>query len=135
MQKMKYNIVEMEMKADMRLQATIRRGDIFMADLPKGIGCEQGGRRPVVVIQNNIGNFRSSLVIIASVTGARKKPMPTHVPLGKAQGLSRPSLLLLESIYTIDKTRLGQYIGHLQADKILQMDRAAAISIGLLPTN
>ena len=99
---MKYSIVEMEMKADVRLQAMIRRGDIFMAVLPKGIGCEQGGRRPVVVIQNNIGNFRSPLVIVASVTGARKKPMPTHVPLGRAQGLSRPSLLLLESIYTIE---------------------------------
>ena len=104
---MKYSIVEMEMKADVRLQTMIRRGDIFMAELPKGIGCEQGGRRPVVVIQNNIGNFRSHLVIVASVTGARKKPMPTHVPLGRAQGLSRPSLLLLESIYTIDKTRLA----------------------------
>ena len=124
---MKYSIVEMEMKADVRLQTMIRRGDIFMA--------EQGGRRPVVVIQNNIGNFRSPLVIVASVTGARKKPMPTHVPLGRAQGLSRPSLLLLESIYTIDKTRLLRYIGHLQSEKILQLDRAAAISIGLLPTN
>lgn len=132
---MKYSVVEMEMKADVRLQTIIRRGDIFMADLPKGIGCEQGGRRPVVVIQNDIGNFRSPLVIVASVTGARKKPMPTHVPLGRAQGLSRSSLLLLESIYTIDKTRLGQYIGHLQPEKILQMDHAAAISIGLLPTN
>ena len=84
---MKYSIVEMEMKTDVRLQTMIRRGDIFMAELPKGIGCEQGGRRPVVVIQNNIGNFRSPLVIVASVTGARKKPMPTHVPLGRAQGL------------------------------------------------
>ena len=56
---MKYSIVEMEMKADVHLQAMIRRGDIFMAELPKGIGCEQGGRRPVVVIQNDIGNFRS----------------------------------------------------------------------------
>ena len=130
---MKYSIVEMEMKADVRLQTMIRRGDIFMAELPKGIGCEQGGRRPVVVIQNDIGNFRSPLVIVASVTGARKKPMPTHVPLGRAQGLSRPSLLLLESIYTIDKTRLLQYIGHLQTDKIFQMDRAIAVSIGLLP--
>ena len=118
-----------------RLQTIIRRGDIFMAELPKGIGCEQGGRRPVVVIQNNIGNFRSPLLIVASVTGARKKSMPTHVPLGRAQGLSRPSLLLLESIYTIDKTRLLRYIGHLQPDKILQLDHAAAISIGLLPAN
>ena len=56
---MKYSIVEIEMKADVRLQAIIRRGDILMAELPKGIGCEQGGRRPVVVIQNDIGNFRS----------------------------------------------------------------------------
>ena len=88
-----------------------------------------------MIIQNDIGNSHSPLVIVASVTGARKKPMPTHVPLGRAQGLSRPSLLLLESIYTIDKTRLLRYIGHLQADKILQMDHAAAISIGLLPTN
>ena len=131
---MKYNL-EMQMKADVSLQAIIRRGDIFMADLPKGIGCEQGGRRPVVVIQNDVGNFRSPLVIVASVTGARKRPIPTHVPLGKAQGLSRPSLLLLESIYTIDKTRLMQYVGHLQPEKIMQMDRAAGISIGLLPTD
>ena len=86
------------------------------------------------MIQNNIGNFRSPLVIVASVTGARKKPMPTHVPLGRAQGLSRPSLLLLESIYTIDKTRLLRYVGHLQPEKILQLDRAAAISIGLTIT-
>ena len=69
---MKYSIVEMEMKADVRLQTIIRRGDSFMAELPKGIGCEQGGRRPVVVIQNDIGNFRSPLVIVASVTGAQE---------------------------------------------------------------
>ena len=132
---MEYNLFEMKMRADVSLRTGIRRGDIFMADLPKGIGCEQGGRRPVVVIQNDVGNFRSPLVIVASVTGARKRPMPTHVPLGKAQGLSRPSLLLLESIYTIDKSRLMQYLGHLQPEKILQMDRAAGISIGLLPTD
>ena len=132
---MEYNLFETKMRADVSLRTGIRRGDIFMADLPKGIGCEQGGRRPVVVIQNDVGNFRSPLVIVASVTGARKRPMPTHVPLGKAQGLSRPSLLLLESIYTIDKSRLMQYLGHLQPEKILQMDRAAGISIGLLPTD
>ena len=132
---MEYNLFETKMRADVSLRTGIRRGDIFMADLPKGIGCEQGGRRPVVVIQNDVGNFRSPLVIVASVTGARKRPMPTHVPLGKAQGLSRPSLLLLESIYTIDKSRLMQYLGHLQPEKIMQMDRAAGISIGLLPTD
>lgn len=132
---MEYNLFETKMRADVSLRTGIRRGDIFMADLPKGIGCEQGGRRPVVVIQNDVGNFRSPLVIVASVTGARKKTMPTHVPLGKAQGLSRPSLLLLESIYTIDKSRLMQYLGHLQPEKILQMDRATGISIGLLPTD
>ncbi len=132
---MEYNLFETKMRADVSLRTGIRRGDIFMANLPKGIGCEQGGRRPVVVIQNDVGNFRSPLVIVASVTGARKRPMPTHVPLGKAQGLSRPSLLLLESIYTIDKSRLMQYLGHLQPEKILQMDRAAGISIGLLPTD
>ena len=130
---MKYSIVEMERKADVRLQTIIRRGDIFMAELPKGIGCEQGGRRPVVVIQNDIGNFRSPLVIVASVTGAHKKSMPTHVPLGRAQGLSRPSLLLLESIFSSDKKPLLRDIRHLQTEKILQLDRAIAISIGLLP--
>ena len=110
----------------------VRRGDIFIARLPEGIGSEQGGIRPVVVIQNDIGNRYSPLVIVAAVTGQRKQRMPTHVVLNE-EGLAKPSLLLLESIYTIGKARLIKRIGTLSERTLAKMDKAAAISIGISP--
>lgn len=109
----------------------IRRGDIFLANLPKGIGSEQTGVRPVVIIQNDVGNRYSPVVIVAAVTGQEKRKMPTHILLIGEDGILRPSLLLLESIMTIDKKRLIRKLGHLKEETLKKVDEAAEISLGL----
>lgn len=89
----------------------IRRGDIFYADLSPVIGCEQGGVRPVLIVQNNTGNKYSPTVIVAAITGCRfKHPLPTHVALYHVEGLRYGSVVLLEQIRTIDASRLRDYI-------------------------
>lgn len=109
------------------------RGDIYFADLGRGIGSEQHGRRPVVIIQNNTGNRFSPTVIVAAVSsrvGAKAK-LPTHYYLGTVDGLDAPSIVLLEQLRTVDKRRLTKYIGRLENTQMLLLDRALAVSVGL----
>ena len=111
-----------------------QRGDIYYADLGKGIGSEQAGYRPVVIIQNNTGNRFSPTVIVASITSrtATKAKLPTHVFIDKTSGLEQPSIVLLEQLRTIDKRRLETYIGHLEEQHIRRLNRALAVSVGLI---
>ena len=92
----------------------IRRGDIYMADLSPVVGSEQGGMRPVIVIQNDVGNEKSTTVIVAAITSSNKKTLPTHIVL-ESKVLSKRSTVLLEQIRTIDKQRLDAKLG--QASK------------------
>ena len=96
------------------MNRTYLRGDMYYADLGKGIGSEQEGYRPVVIIQNDVGNKHSPTVIIASITSKRdaKAKLPTHYLLEAENGLELPSLVLLEQLRTIDKRRLSSFIGH-----------------------
>ena len=111
----------------------IKRGEIYYADLSPVIGCEQGGIRPVLIIQNNVGNKYSPTVIVASITSkvGVKAKMPTHYFVNTESGLEAPSVVLLEQIRTIDKKRLDSYIGHLSDTHINCIDKALAISVGL----
>jgi mRNA interferase MazF len=111
----------------------IKRGDIFYADLSLVIGSEQGGVRPVLIVQNNIGNHYSPTVIVAAITARISKPkMPTHVGI-KAHhtGIEKDSVILLEQIRTIDKQRLKDHVAHLDDATMIQVDHALEVSIGL----
>jgi len=110
----------------------IKRGDMYFADLNPTVGSEQNGYRPVVVIQNNVGNKYSPTVVIAAITSKPKKQstMPTHCPVAGG-GLEAPSVALLEQIQTIDKRRLDRYIGQLNENSMKGIDRAIAVSLGL----
>lgn len=110
---------------------TIRRGDIFYADLSPVVGCEQAGIRPVLILQNDIGNRYSPTVIAAAITSQPKKKLPTHVEMGHMEALQDNSVVLLEQIRTIDRIRLLDYIGRLNRLRMLSVDRALAVSIGL----
>lgn len=113
----------------------IRKGDIFYADLTPVIGSEQGGVRPVLIIQNNVGNRYSPTVIAAAITSrSDKHPLPTHVPLTAIYGLRRDSIVLLEQVRTIDRSRLREYIGHLLPDALQRVDQALAVSLGMEET-
>lgn len=110
---------------------TIRRGDIFYADLSPVVGCEQGGIRPILILQNDIGNRYSPTVIVAAITSQQKKELPTHVEIGYMEALQRNSVVLLEQIRTIDRRRLLEYIGSINRLRMLSVDKALAISVGL----
>ena len=110
----------------------ITRGDILFVDLENGIGSEQNGNRPGVIIQNDAGNRHSPTVILAPTSTAVKKlHQPTHVFLPAKFGLSEPSIILLEQIRTVDKRRLGTYIGHLDKTYIQALNKAIEVSVGL----
>ncbi len=113
---------------------TYLRGDMYYADLGKGIGSEQEGYRPVVIIQNNVGNKHSPTVIIASITSKRdaKAKLPTHYLIEAEDGLELPSIVLLEQLRTIDKRRLSSFIGHLSEKHIQGINHALAVSVGLI---
>ena len=93
------------------MEQTYRRGDVFTADLGAGIGSEQQGVRPVIVIQNDVGNQHSPTVIIAPMTtqGRKKHELPTHCFFDEVEGLNEPSMAILEQIRTIDKSRLREF--------------------------
>ncbi|HPE16221.1 MAG TPA: type II toxin-antitoxin system PemK/MazF family toxin [Oscillospiraceae bacterium] len=112
---------------------SVRRGDIFYADLSPVVGSEQGGMRPVLIIQNDTGNRHSPTVIAAAITSQTGKArLPTHIEFsGQSAGLSRDSVVLLEQIRTIDKRRLRERMGHLDEDMMQQVDSAIAVSFGL----
>ena len=109
------------------------RGDIFYADLEPVIGSEQGGIRPVLIIQNNIGNRHSPTVIVAAITSREKdNRMPTHVHIdGWHCGLPTDSTVMLEQLRTLDKQRLQSYIGSVNKSTMCEIDHALEISIGL----
>ena len=111
----------------------VKRGDIFYADLSPVIGSEQGGVRPVLIVQNDIGNKYSPTVIAAAVTSQiNKANMPTHIEIdAQSGGLSKDSVILMEQIRTIDKERLRDKIGRLDDELMDQVDNAIAISFGL----
>ncbi len=110
------------------------RGDMYYADLGRGIGSEQEGHRPVVIIQNNIGNKHSPTVIVAAISSkvGVKPKLPTHYFINAENGLELPSIILLEQLRTIDKQRLTKYIGRLDQEHIRGMNHALAVSIGLI---
>ena len=111
----------------------VLRGDIYYADLDPVVGSEQSGFRPVVIIQNNTGNRFSSTVIVAAISSKseKKTKMPTHCYIPAGNMLATPSIVLLEQIRTIDKSRLGRYIGNLSQTYMDKVDLALSISIGL----
>ena len=111
----------------------IRRGNLYYAELNPVIGSEQGGNRPVLIIQNDIGNQYSPTMIVATVTNrtSHKNYLPTHVRLSKVPMLRKDSIVLLEQIRTIDRKRLGEFIGSLNDTMMKQVDYALAISVGL----
>ena len=114
------------------MERTIRRGDIYYADLNPVIGSEQGGTRPVLIISNDTGNKYSPTVIIAAITSRvrTKAKLPTHTAIKDFEGLSKDSVILLEQIRTIDKKRLREHIGMLDSQQILTADNALLISLG-----
>ncbi len=118
------------------MKNTYYRGELYYADLGTGIGSEQNGYRPVVIIQNDVGNRHSPTTIVAAIsTQIRTKAnLPTHYHLKQGSGLVQPSMVMMEQIRTIDKTRLVQYIGKLSGEEIKGLNHALAISIGLIPT-
>lgn len=111
----------------------IRKGDIYYADLTPVVGSEQGGVRPVLIIQNNVGNRFSPTVIAAAITSRQgKRALPTHIRLGDdLQGLHDNSMVLLEQVRTIDRKRLKEYIGRLNSNTMHEVDQAIAVSFGL----
>ena len=112
----------------------IRRGDIYYADLSPVIGSEQGGLRPVLIIQNDIGNKYSPTVIAAAITSKMSKTkLPTHIDImGDNAGLAKDSIILLEQIRTIDKKRLKEKMGHLDDTIMSNVNNAIQVSFGLL---
>lgn len=111
----------------------VKRGDIYYADLSPVVGSEQGGMRPVLIVQNDVGNKHSPTVIAAAITSQiNKAKLPTHIELGaKTYGLSKDSVILLEQIRTIDKKRLKERMGKLDNQIMNQVDNAIAVSFGL----
>lgn len=109
----------------------IMRGDIYRADLNPIVGSEQGGYRPVLVIQNNRGNKYSPTVIVAAITSRPKHKMTTHVPLKGIEGLEKDSVVLLEQLRTIDKKRLDDYLGTLDRQQMLKVEKALCSSTGM----
>ena len=112
---------------------TVKRGEIYYADLSPVVGSEQGGVRPVLIVQNDVGNRYSPTVIAAAITSRQDKAkLPTHIDLPSGGcGLSRDSVVLLEQIRTIDKQRLTGFVGHLDTTAMRQVDEAIVVSFGL----
>jgi mRNA interferase MazF len=111
----------------------VKRGDIFYADLSPVVGSEQGGIRPVIILQNDIGNKYSPTIIIAAITSQiNKAKLPTHVEISSEEyGLNKDSVVLLEQIRTLDKKRLKEKIGHMTEGDMKKVDTALLISVGL----
>ena len=115
------------------LDLIVKKGDLFFADLSPVVGSEQGGVRPVLVVQNDVGNKYSPTIIVAAVTSQTSKAkLPTHVELAATQGgLSKDSVVLLEQLRTIDKSRLKDKICHLDDQILRKIDEALRISLQL----
>ena len=122
---------------------TVKRGDIYYADLSPVVGSEQGGLRPVLIVQNDVGNKYSPTVIAAAITSqVGKNRLPTHIDVladhsshrGESHGLAKDSVILLEQIRTIDKKRLREKMGHLDDDVMKKVNDAIGVSFGLEST-
>lgn len=111
----------------------VKRGDIYFADLSPVVGSEQGGTRPVVILQNDRGNRHSPTVIAAAVTSrTTKNALPTHISVAKNEyGLLKDSVILLEQVRTLDKRRLKEKVGHLTDEIMREVDGAIEVSFGL----
>lgn len=112
----------------------IKRGDIYYADLSPVVGSEQGGIRPVLIIQNDVGNKYSPTVIAAAITSQREKTkLPTHISVASGDcGLAKDSIVLLEQVRTIDKKRLKERMGTLNDTAMGMVDKALSVSFGLM---
>ena len=111
----------------------IKRGDIYYADLSPVVGSEQGGLRPVLIVQNDVGNRYSPTVIAAAITSKiGKTKLPTHIDVtGDGAGLAKDSIILLEQIRTLDKKRLKEKLGHLDDETMTSVNSAIEVSFGL----
>ena len=109
----------------------VKRGDVFYADLDPIIGSEQGGVRPVLVVQNNVGNKYSPTVVVLPISSAKKTNMPTHIRICGSKMLPKNSIVLAEQIRTIDRNRLQNYVGSIGLEVMAKVDQAVKISIGV----
>lgn len=116
---------------------SVKRGDIYYADLSPVVGSEQGGMRPVLIIQNDVGNRYSPTVIAAAITSRMgKTKLPTHIDVyADKVGLTKDSVILLEQVRTLDKKRLGEKMGHLDDAVMNEVNNAISISFGLSQTD
>lgn len=109
----------------------IKRNDIYYAELDPVVGSEQGGLRPVLILQNDTGNRHSPTTIVAAITSSpRKTNLPTHITV-QTKGLTKESIILLEQIRTIDKSRLTEFVGSLDRQTMESVDRAIVVSFGI----
>ena len=115
------------------MEPNVRRGDIYYADLSPVVGSEQGGTRPVLIVQNDTGNRHSPTVIAAAITSQLGKArLPTHIRVpGPEVGLAKDSVILLEQIRTLDKRRLREHMGRLNEEQMNRVNEAIAVSFGL----
>ena len=115
------------------VDTSVKRGDLYYADLSPVVGSEQGGVRPVLIVQNDTGNRHSPTVIAAAITSRTgKAKLPTHIELpGQSSGLPRDSIILLEQVRTLDKKRLRERMGHVEEHVMEKVDQAIAVSFGL----
>ena len=109
----------------------MKRGDIYYADLNPTVGSEQGGIRPVIILQNDIGNRHSPTIIIATITSTKKLRLPIHAYIGKVGSLTNQSFAQLEQIRTIDKKRVRGYVGTLALNQIEMINNALKISVDI----
>ena len=118
-----------------QMDTSVKRGDIFYADLSPVVGSEQGGTRPVLIVQNDTGNKHSPTVIAAAITSQTGKArLPTHITLTAGSvGLPKDSIVLLEQVRTLDKRRLREHMGRVDDRVMRQVDNAIAVSFGLNP--
>lgn len=130
-------IIYVEKRKEKVKEMNIRRGDIYYADLSPVIGSEQGGLRPVLIVQNDVGNRYSPTVIAAAITSRMSKTkLPTHIDVpGEDAGLAKDSIILLEQIRTIDKKRLKEKMGHLDEATMSSVNNAIEVSFGLAGNN
>lgn len=112
-------------------ERSFKRGEIYVANLSPYVGSEQGGIRPVIILQNNLGNIFSPTLIVAPLTSRyKKRNLPTHYLIEDVEELKTTSLVLLEQIKTIDKRRITEYIGQASKDDIKNIEKALTISLG-----
>lgn len=109
----------------------IKRGDIFYADLDPVVGSEQGGIRPVLIVQNNVGNKYSPTLVVLPISTAKNHYLPTHIYIQGSKALPRNSIVLAEQIRTIDRYRLREYVGSLDKEIMDEINKAMKISIGV----